>query len=120
MRIYMSVMNILKKTIFRDLRLYFLDWFFVSKICLLLPLKSWSARGPSHHPTFMGYCQTISYMFLVLSTQWMTSPSRKRGCGVSPRFHLFVFVFEVNQEKEEEGEFKMPLCNPSGKKLLLR
>ena len=27
--------------------------------CLLLRLKSWNARGASHHPPFMGNCLTI-------------------------------------------------------------
>ena len=31
-------------------------------------------EGASHHPAFMGNCPTISHTFLVLSTQWMSSP----------------------------------------------
>ena len=30
--------------------------------CLLLQLKSRSARGASHHPIFMGNCTTINQM----------------------------------------------------------
>ena len=64
--------------------------------CLLLWLKSRTARGTSHHTAFMGNCSTISQTFLALSTQCMSSPSRKWERGV--RFHLVVFVFGVNQE----------------------
>ena len=31
-------------------------------------------RRASHRPAFMGNCTTISHTFLVLSTQWMSSP----------------------------------------------
>ena len=51
-----------------------------------------------HHPTFMGNCPTNCHTFLVLSTQWMSSPSSKWWRVVSPRFHLLVFVFVMNQE----------------------
>ena len=36
-------------------------WIFSA--CLLLQLKSRSARGASHHPTFMGNCRNISHTF---------------------------------------------------------
>ena len=39
--------------------------------CLLLQRKSWSKRGASHHPAFMGNCPTISHTFSALSTQWV-------------------------------------------------
>ena len=58
-----------------------------------------NARGASHHLALMGNWPTIIHTFLPLSTQWKSSPSRKWGCGVSPKFHLAVFVFVVNQEK---------------------
>ena len=45
--------------------------------CLLLRLKSRSARGAFHHPAFMGSCPTISHTYFALSTKWMSSPSRK-------------------------------------------
>ena len=35
---------------------------------------------------------TIIQTFLALTTQWMSSPSRKWGCGVSLWFHLVAFV----------------------------
>ena len=61
-------------------------------MCLLLPLKSWSTRGASHHPAFKGNYLTISHTFLTLSTQWVSSsPSRKWRREVSPRFHLIAF-----------------------------
>ena len=61
-------------------------------MCLLLPLKSRSTRGASHHPAFIGNYLTISHTFLTLSTQWVSSsPSRKWRREVSPRFHLIAF-----------------------------
>ena len=35
--------------------------------CLLLWLKSWNARGASHHPAFIGNCPTISHTFFSLT-----------------------------------------------------
>ena len=66
-------------------------------LCILVRLKSWSARGASYHSAVMGNRPSISQTCLHLPTQWMSSPSRK--CGVSPRLHLIVFVFRVNKEK---------------------
>ena len=45
---------------------------------------------------------TNGWLILLFSTQKMSYPSRKWGCGVSPRFNL-VFVMGVNQEKLEAG-----------------
>ena len=45
--------------------------------CLLLRLKSWSARGAFHHPAFMDSCPTISHTYFALSTKWMSSLSRE-------------------------------------------
>ena len=45
--------------------------------------------------------------FLALSTEWVSSPSKKWERGVSPSFHLVVFVFGVNQEKWGQGESKI-------------
>ena len=42
--------------------------------CLLLQQKFRSTRGASQHPAFMGNCPTINHTFLVLSTEWMSSP----------------------------------------------
>ena len=70
---------------------------------ILFQLKSQSAREASHNSTFMGSHPTISHTFLALATRWMSSPSRKGKHGVVPRLHLIVFVFGVNQEKEEGG-----------------
>ena len=58
-------------------------------------LKHWSARGASHHPLIWA---TIIHTFFSLIRPVMSSPSRKCVCGVSPRRHLFVFVFGVNQK----------------------
>ena len=38
-----------------------LGYLLCSISCLLLWLKSWSARGASRHPTFMGNLPTISH-----------------------------------------------------------
>ena len=43
--------------------------------CLLLRLKSWSARGAFHHPALM------SHTLFALSTKWMSFPSRTWGRG---------------------------------------
>ena len=40
-------------------------------LCLLLRLKSLSARGAFHHPASIGSCSTIGYTFFALSTKWM-------------------------------------------------
>ena len=66
--------------------------------CLSLRLKSRSVRGAFHPPGVMGSWPTISHTPFALSTKWMSSSSRKWGLGFSPRFHLLVFVFGVNQE----------------------
>ena len=58
-----------------------------------------SVRGASHHAAFIGNSPTIILMFLALQILWTSSPSRKSERGVSPRFHLFVFLVGVNQEK---------------------
>ena len=70
-------------------------------VLAMLRLKLWSARRASYHPAFVGKWPTIIHTFLALSTNWMSSPSKKLGRGVSPRFRLFVFVYGVNQENEE-------------------
>ena len=48
-----------------------------SKLKVKFMLKSWSERGTYYHPAFMDNCPTLSHTFLSLSTQWMSSPSRK-------------------------------------------
>ena len=40
-------------------------------------LNPWSVKEASHHPAFMGNRPTIIRTFLALSTQRMSSPSRK-------------------------------------------
>ena len=39
---------------------------------------------------------------------------------MSSRFYLIGFVFGVNQEIRRPGESKIPICNPSGGKRLLK
>ena len=94
--------------------------FLWESLCLLLRLKSRSSRGAFHHSAFMGSCPTISHTFFALSTKWMSCPSRKWGRGVSPRFHLLIFVFLWIRRIRTQEEFKIPLRNPSGGNLLLR
>ena len=76
-------------------------------------LKPWSAR---EHLIIHLYGQ-LFVRFLALSTQQMSSPSRKCVCGVSPRLYLVVFVFGVNQKNYKAGrKYKTP--NINGGKLL--
>ena len=42
--------------------------------------------------------------------------SRKWGRGVSPRFHIVALVWIKITKRQ--GDFKIPLCNPSGGKVL--
>ena len=42
-----------------------------------LRLKSRSAKGAFHHPAFKSSRPTISHTLFALSTNWMSSPSRK-------------------------------------------
>ena len=58
--------------------------------CLLLCLKFRSARGPSHHPAFMGNCLTISYPLSPPTTHGMSSPSTKWSRGDSLRYNLIL------------------------------
>ena len=60
-------------------------------------------RGASYHPAFVENWPTIVPKFLALSTHWMSSPPRKLGRGVCPRFYLVVFVYGVNQENYNTG-----------------
>ena len=77
---------------------------FKAIFCILLQLKSRSARGASHHPVFMGSRPTISHTFLALPTQWMSSPSKKWERGVRPRLHFLVFVLGVFQTERPMKE----------------
>ena len=45
--------------------------------CILLRLKSQSARGASHHSASMDSCPTFGHTFSALPAQWMSSPLRK-------------------------------------------
>ena len=83
--------------------------FLYFRVLTVFWLNPWSARGVSHHAAFMGNWPTIIHGFLALSIQWMSSPSRKWGLGVTPRFHLVVNQV-VNQgvwcKSREMGEPK--------------
>ena len=84
---------------------YFLYYFHIYiKLCLLLWLKSRSARGASHNPVFMGNCPTIGQTFLALSTQLMSFPLRKWRRDVSPRYHLILLclVWIKRMRRQEE------------------
>ena len=61
---------------------------------------------------------TTIHMFLALSTQWMSSVSRKWGSVVRLWFHLVVFVLGVIQENWGAGESEIP--NTNGGELLHR
>ena len=60
-------------------------------------------RARGEHLIIQLLWATVIHKFTVLSTQSMSSPSRKRGRGSSGRFHLVVFVYGVNQENKETG-----------------
>ena len=87
---------------------------------LYLWLKYWRASGASHHPAFMGNCPTVSHAFLALPTQWIKSSSREWRRGVSSRFHLIVLCLVWIKRIWRQGEFKILLCNASGRNLLIR
>ena len=59
--------------------------------------------------SYLGLTEIASFVFLVLLNDG--------GCRVSPRFHLFVSDF--NQENEEQGEFKIFLCDPRDGEIIL-
>ena len=62
---------------------------------------------------FIGNCLIISHIFVALSTQWMSSPSRKWRREVSPRFHLIVFVCLVWIKKiRRQGESRLSYVTP--------
>ena len=54
----------------------------------------------------------MEFSFLVLL--------QERRTWVNPRFHPIVFMFDINQEDWGKCESKIPHCNSSGGKLLLR
>ena len=87
---------------------YFYYFPICMKWCLLIPLKSPSTRGASHHPVSMSNCPTISHTSLALSTQWMSFLSRKWRRGVSPRCHLIVLCLMWIKRNKKLGGF-----NPS-------
>ena len=84
----------------------------------MLRLKSGSAKGASHHLTFIGSHPIISYTFLALPTQRMSSPSRKWERGIGSRLHLFYLWLVWIRRIGGWQEFKIPLCNPSSGNLL--
>ena len=73
-------------------------WFFVRIFVFIASAKFRGTRKAFHHPAFMGSSPRISHTLFALSTKFMSSPSREWGRGLSPRFHILVFMFGVNQE----------------------
>ena len=53
-------------------------------------VKTLEHKGSNSPSRFYRQLPNMSHTFLALSTQWMSSPSRKWRRGVSPRFHLTV------------------------------
>ena len=45
--------------------------------------------GAFHHELLWAAAQLLAKRFFDLSTKWMSSPVRKWGCGVSPKYHLW-------------------------------
>ena len=82
------------------------------KFCLILPIKYQRARGESHHLAFMDNCPIISYTFLALSIQWVSSPSRKWKQGVSLKFHLIVLCLVWIKRTRRRGSLKFSCANP--------
>ena len=69
---------------------------FVVWIASFVWAESLERKGSISSCSFYGQLSDYYHTFLVLSTQWMSPPSRKWGPGISPRIHLVVFVFGVN------------------------
>ena len=58
------------------------------------------SKRASHHRAFMGTYPNFSLTFSVLSTDDDLFLKEMRTC-VGPRFHVIVFVFDVNQENQD-------------------
>ena len=71
---------------------------------ILLQLKSWNARGASHHSPFRGSHPTISHTFYTLATQWMSSPSKKWEHWSNITSYFICLVWNRGNRK---GKFKM-------------
>ena len=81
----------------------------------MLRLKTWIARRASNHSAFMSKWSTVINLIHPKDSY----PSRKRGFGVSPRFHLVVFLWLVwIKRNRRQGEPK--ITNTNGGKLLHR
>ena len=63
------------------------------QFCFLLWLKSRSARGTSHHPAFMGNCQTISHKFY--SPTYPVDEGNDDVGSVSDKILLFLELFDI-------------------------
>ena len=82
----------------------------------MLQLKPWSASGASHHPLI--WATVIHTFFSLIHPVDEFCFKEMSTIRVSPRFHLAVFVFGVNQKIGRQGEYKIPII--SGRKLLRR
>ena len=71
------------------------EYMWVNIPCMLSALqKSWSTRGASHHPAFMGNCWIICHTFDSLI---YPVDGGNEDVGRSLRQHLIVFFFRANQ-----------------------
>ena len=96
-------------------------WIFSA--CLLLQLKSRSARGASHNPAFMSNCRTTGHTFhspIYPVTQWVKE-MRTWGRSAEITFHFFIWrCFEVHcfgLKNRVQGEYLMCIVSAKITKL---
>ena len=65
------------------------------QFCFFLWLKSRSARGTSHHPAFMGNCQTISHKFY--TPIYPVDEGNDDVGSVSEKILLFLELFDFQE-----------------------
>ena len=93
-------------------KLYFLNWLLVSKICLLLWLKSRSVRGVSHRPAFMGNYPTISHTLLALLPGGRVLLQGKRMWGQSKISSYCFCVWCKSRELGSRGSSRFSCVTP--------
>ena len=81
--------------------------------CLILQIKSRSARRASHHLAFMGNFPIISHTFLALSIQWISSPPSRIGNVESVQnFTILFCVWCESRELGGRGSSKFSCATP--------
>ena len=93
---------------------------FEEKIAVFIAsVKTLEQEGSISPSSFYRQLPNMSHTFLALSTQWMSSPSRKWRLGVSSRFHLTVLCLVWVKRIRRQGEFRILSCNPNGGNLVI-